>query len=674
MRKLLFSFLIGILCVVQSASAMQDPATFHVISQQLEVARQQLRTAVDTVKEAKMTSGELYEMRAMMDEIYKEYEILSNFDPNEFRYMAEELKELTNLTKLKDADSWQEQYWLMHDEVSKRFKLPTVVQGSKTQKQMHGTVIEMQSVDQEIARVQAQLDALRKENKSDAAHIGTEASLLAARSDLERKKEKIEEKRKREAEYAGQLKWDSDFVLYLEGSDKKKNVETMDDNWVLAFIRHVLNPQYVYKAGTYLAGAADIFLILLIIFMAFRMLSEGFGTMRGRSSLPLAFMDALAAGKGWLIYITGGGLFFGLMFAVFEHFDAQTGAAYIHSELLDLRTTMVTAQSVDDFGLQVLGYVVDWANIFNAGFMILLYTVTSVVYVFAMRLIDVVFAVLITLAWALGFIAIASHVLPKKLDLTPGWIATLYGAFLWGICDGLLMAIAAGLTWGGGEWLKGYYGGVGVGVTATGMWSGFATLIMLIVVALRLVAPFIAMRLASQQSFLGAMGAMTTAMTVLAGKMALDRFAGGGTSPSPIPGTDQGRGLFGVNSLSNGMDQLRKIGNTPLKDLDKAMNNKVQNHFAQKGAQNGTPSRESPQLTPPEPMTPSPEPAGPRDFDSPFFGGGDDVQGRHDDLLQFGQAMTSEPVAEIPVTEVDTQAFDHAYQAGASAQGIDHAA
>lgn len=577
MRRLLSSFLVVLVCISPSATATDNPMTVKLLTEQLAALKTQITEFKKNVEEVQITNNEIFKIRDTFDEVYSEYDELVNMDSGELQSLLNQYKELTNLTKLKDADSFREKYYLLHEEISKRFRREGLKPGGDVQKELHKTVVELNTVDEELARVEKQLKVVRAD-KSDAMRVATEAQLMVARASLEDKKQMLEARRAREATFSSQLDWDSDFAKYLAGT-KGQGTTGISDNFLIKLITFIINPQYVYEAMEYLSGFGSAFLLFWVFFLTFRMLNEGMVVIGGKASIGHVFLDAVRSIQGYVVYIVGGALLFTSMFAFYEYFDNQVGVAKIHSNLLDLRKEMVTEESTDDFAMQVMGYVLDWANLLNAGLTWILYQVVSPCYVLLSRVIDLIFAVSVALAWVIGFLAIATHVLPKKYDLTPGWITSIYTVFLWGVCEFLLVGIMAFVTYGASVWLKSNYSSIGSGVTASAMWYVYSCMIMILVLLLRIAAPFVAVKLASQQSFVSAMGAIPAALGAMIGnqiaaKAMQTETVPPGTNGSAIPNRlgmlPDASGDRTRDSLARGMEKLSQIANAPLADVGRS--------------------------------------------------------------------------------------------------------
>lgn len=586
MKRLLSSILVFLICISPSATATDNPMTVKLLTQQLAALKEQINEYKKNLEEVKVTNEEIFKIRDTFDEVYSEYEELSNMSRGDLESLLSQYKELSNLAKIKDADSFREKYYLLHEEISKRFRREGLKPGGGVQKELHKTVVELNTVDEELARIEKQLKAVRAD-KSDAMRVATEAQLMVARASLEDKKQRLEERRAREATFSSQLDWDGDFAKYLAGT-KGQGTSGITDNWLIDIIKYVINPQYVYESMEYLSGFGSAFLLFWVLFLTFRMLNEGMAVIGGKASIGAVFIDAVRSVQGYVVYIVGGAVLFTCMFAFYEYFDNQVGVAKIHSNLLDLRKEMVTEESTDDFGMKVMGYVLDFANLLNAGITWILYQTISPLYVLLSRVIDLIFAVSIALAWVMGFLAIATHVLPKKYDLTPGWITSIYTVFLWGVCEFLLVGIMAFVSYGASVWLKDHYGGLGSGVTTSAIWYVYSCMIMVLVLVLRIAAPFVAVKLASQQSFVSAMGAIPAALGAMVGNQIAAKAMQTETEPSGTNGSAM-PGRLGMlpdasgdrrrDSVARGMDKLAQVANAPLSDVGRYAKDAISSRF-----------------------------------------------------------------------------------------------
>lgn len=486
--RVLYSFAF-LLLLIPSAWAVDSPATVNLLTQQLAALKEQITTVKEGLQETKFISDEVYEVRDTLDSVYEEYESLRNQSVEDWNYLLRQYESLSNLQHLKDAKTFKEKYMILHNEVSLRFARSGVKKGGQLQQNSHETLIQLNTVDEELARVDKQLNAVRHSTKNTSQSVSAEAELINARSALETRKRQLLEDQAREDQVIGALEWDEDFAKYLKGF--RKGTEGISDNVVLAFLINVLDPKYIYEAMGAVMMGANFFLLLMAIFLTFRMLQEGFSTLGGKPSIGLVFWDAIRSVKAYVVYVNAGLLIVGLMFACFDYFDSNVGVAYAHTLVADLRGDMVKETSKEGLALQLLKTVANIANIFSAAFMLIVYQGVSVVYVFLSRIIDILFALFLVYVWACGALAVASEVLPKKFQLRDGWLMSAYTVFLWGVTEFLLVGILTFLIKAAGAWLNSYYGGMG-DVLISALWYGFASVAMVLIVLVRLIAPFAA--------------------------------------------------------------------------------------------------------------------------------------------------------------------------------------
>jgi len=590
MKKILLN-VIFLLLVAPSVWAVDNPATVNLLTQQLAALKEQIATVKEGLQESKFISDEVYQVRDTLDAVFEEYESLRNQSVEDWNYLLRQYESLSNLQHLKDAKTFKEKYMILHNEVSLRFKRSGVKTGGELQQGNHETLIQLNSVDEELVRVDRQLEAVRRSTRNTSQSISTEAELINARASLETRKRQLLEDKARQDQVLGALEWDEDVAKFLNAG-YRKGTDSISDNVVLAFIKFVLDPQYIYEAMGAVMLGVNFFLLFMAIFITFRMLQEGFSSIGGRPSIGLVFWDAIRSIKAYVVYVNAGLLIVVLMFASFEYFDSNLGVAYAHNLLSTLRVDMVKEANKEGLALQLLRTILNVTNIFNAAFMLVVYQAISVIYVFLSRIIDVLFAIFVVYVWSCGALATASEVLPKKFQLREGWLLSAYTIFLWGITEFLLVGILSFLIKAGGLWLKSYYGGMG-DVLISALWYGFASVVMILIILVRLIAPFAAVKLASHQSVATAFGGAAAAVGAILGNNLAGRFVGqgdgqgdgaggggtGGTGPTrrglmPDPQGTRTRDEWArkFNSVS---EKVGDIAHAPMGDLYRAGKEKV---------------------------------------------------------------------------------------------------
>lgn len=297
----------------------------------------------------------------------------------------------------------------------------------------------------------------------------------------------------------------------------------MDSNgWFTQFISNLLDPSMVYEHLTYGAGLMAFLPWLLVIFMTIRILQESSAGMTGKAALAEAASDLSQGLLYTLGWATGGLAVFTLLWAFSELFGRFGSAQLIHNEMLDLREIlMADDEAKKTFWQNVVEHVMDWGNIFSGALGFVIYNIISAFYAVIVSLIHVLFAVGLALTYAWGFVAIPTKSMKPPFNLTEGLVKTLLTFFIWVILEPVLLGFVYILGQGGSEFLATNYQGFGDGVAAIGLWYAYAAAMMSLVLIIKIITPFMALKLASNQSMVGplamgpaALGAMVANQVV----------------------------------------------------------------------------------------------------------------------------------------------------------------
>lgn len=338
-----------------------------------------------------------------------------------------------------------------------------------------------------------------------------------------------------------------------------------DNNFLTGFLINTLNPATVYEYFTYISGVAAVVPWLIVIFGSIRIAQEAAGTLSGKAALAEAMGDASKTLLVFLAYSSAGLLIFVLLFALAELFEGIGSSQLIHTQMVELRRVlMADSEAQRDWFELVLGTVADVGNVFAAGLVWGIYQFLSVAYVSLSRLIDVMFAIGLVLTYAWGFIAIPTMTMKGDYNLVPGFSKTLLTFAIWLILEPLLLFFVWLLSLGAVDYLAAHYSGGVIHTTAITLWYLFSCVMMSLVLIMKIIAPFLAMYLARNDSMVGALGAAPAVLGTLVANQVISKLGNnminnelGGMMPN-----DEGSRLR--DSLSQGVSDTM---HTPLGQL-----------------------------------------------------------------------------------------------------------
>jgi len=267
-----------------------------------------------------------------------------------------------------------------------------------------------------------------------------------------------------------------------------------------------VNSDSIYEAMAKLTGASALILWLLAIFMGVRIFQEGLKATSAKAAMAEAIMNLSKTVLMYLAYTSVGTFLFGFIFIINELFEYFGSINLIGKEIVDLREKLFISER--DYKTWVDGlynYAARFGNIISAPSLWSAYQAVSLVYVFIVQLIDVLFAVAVSVLYVWGFVAIGTMSLSKPLDISAGWVMSVLTLFVWAMIEPILLGLIYIMIIPASEAILRIYSDVSI--ASISVWYLFTTLVLVIVMLFKILAPFIALILASNKSIGGLLGA-----------------------------------------------------------------------------------------------------------------------------------------------------------------------
>ncbi|MCH8500100.1 MAG: hypothetical protein LAT63_16625 [Marinobacter sp.] len=286
-----------------------------------------------------------------------------------------------------------------------------------------------------------------------------------------------------------------------------------NNNSFTGFIVNTISPSAIYEHFFYIASVAAVVPWLFILFIMIRVVQESSDAITGKAALATALGDANKALLFYLGYTAAGFMIFGLILILSNLFQSFGGTQLIHNQMLELRQTLMADPEQQRAWYERLWRAaMDIGNIFSAGAVWGIYQFLSVFYIFLSQLIDVMFALGLALTYGWGFIAIATRVMRQEFNLLPGFTKTVLTFAIWAILEPLLLWFVWLMSLGAVQWLTAHHAGSDIGTTAITLWYMFSIVMMFLVLLIKIIAPFLALYLARNDSMVGALGAGPAAL------------------------------------------------------------------------------------------------------------------------------------------------------------------
>lgn len=279
-------------------------------------------------------------------------------------------------------------------------------------------------------------------------------------------------------------------------------------------VKALLNPAPIYAAMGYFSGLASLIFFLFPLFAAVRIATEA-SKMGLRSSIGEAFGDFASTTVRFMMYSLGGFIMFLVLFSLRDLFQNLGGTESIEHSLSDFRSQMVASrEQQEDWIYTVLKFASDVGNTATVPLFFIIYQVASCIYIFVKHLMQVIFALLVVMTFAYGYLAILTQSLPKQLNLIPGFVKSFLTLAIWVFIQPMALGLINLLQKPGQATLINVYGG-GLGTTAMNAWFLYTSVLLTVCILILITIPFIARALAQGEAMAGPLAAGSAALTAL---------------------------------------------------------------------------------------------------------------------------------------------------------------
>jgi len=553
-----------------------DASQVALLTQQLENMRKMLQTTKKQLEEMKATSDAVMQTNDVIHQIYKEYNALVNLDlAAELDAIKSSASALTNLDELAKAETLEDKYLLLHDEIGLRFKRSDkeTING----KDIDAVLKRLEEVEAELTATQKRLADTSKRHDSQLQTEISQSTASIAAVMLEQRKIQLKQELEKQSEQARQLNWDKGFIGYLQGTDRN-NAGAIEDNFLTNFIQNVISPKHIYEPMTYVTGISTLFVYLLVGFLGLRFFQESVRSVYGNATMGEAIQATSAVVPVYVIYVSSGFLLFMAMFAIFDIYGVSGSQQYIHNGLLSLRDQMLEEKVYKSWLGEAFATTVDLVNVVSASATWAIYQIVSLLYVLLVQVINLLFALALAFLYVFGFIAIATMVLKGRFNIVKTWMVSIYGLFMWGMSEIILMAILGGFHYVVSNWMiDNVATGTGPGYVAITYWHLYCVVMMAFIVLVKIISAWIGYYMSQNQSIIASFAGAATALTYFTSSKMLPNYSqinqggnGGLTtllgSSLPSAGGDRSRDrMFGGMASS-----LKNVASAPLSDVARA--------------------------------------------------------------------------------------------------------
>lgn len=279
-------------------------------------------------------------------------------------------------------------------------------------------------------------------------------------------------------------------------------------------VKALLNPAPIYTAMSYFTGLSSLILFFFPLFVAVRLATEA-SKLGLKSTIGEAFGDFASTPVRFMMYTVGGFIMFLILFGLQGFFENLGGTGSIEKSLSDFRSRIVASrEQQEDWIYTVLKFASDVGNTATVPLFFIIYQVASCIYIFVKHLMQVIFALLVVMTYAYGFVAILTQALPKQLNLTPGFIKSFLTLAIWVVIEPIALGLVNLLQRPGQDALVNMYGG-GLGTTAMNAWFLYTSILLTTCILVLVAVPFIARALAQGDAMAGPLAAGSAALTAL---------------------------------------------------------------------------------------------------------------------------------------------------------------
>jgi uncharacterized membrane protein YgcG len=346
------------------------------------------------------------------------------------------------------------------------------------------------------------------------------------------------------------------------------------EGFISSIIVAVLNPEPIYEGMSYIAGIAAFFPWLYVVVIAVRLLNESQKALSFKSAISSAISDTSRTLLIFLIYTAGGALVFVLMFTLSDIFSNFGSVQTINSEMLDLRSSLtISAEDTKAWYEKAFEAFADTVTIPITAIIWVLFQLLSLAYVFLSQLIEILFAIAVVGLYAWGFLVIPTMTLGDEMNLSKSWKKSALTLFIWVIIEPIFLGVIWLMGSAASEYISNTYSGYGYGTNALTIWYLFSILMMFTVLLVRIITPFIAMYLARNDTFVGAIAGAAAASSALIMKQIMETAAGEGSLVREKVGAffnnmaPNAEGVRHRDTLARGGQRVGDFLNTPVSDL-----------------------------------------------------------------------------------------------------------
>lgn len=311
-------------------------------------------------------------------------------------------------------------------------------------------------------------------------------------------------------------------------------------------VKALLNPGPIYAAMGYFSGLASLIFFLFPLFVAIRLAAEA-SKMGLKTSIGEAFGDFASTTVRFMMYSVAGFIMFLILFNLRDFFQNLGGTESIEQSLSDFRSRIVASrEQQEDWIYTVLKFASDVGNTATVPLFFIIYQVASCVYIFVKHLMQVIFALLVVMTFAYGYLAILSQLLPKPLNLIPGFVKSFLTLGIWIFIEPIALGLVNLLQKPGQTALVNVYGG-GLGTTAMNAWFLYTSVLLTVCILILVTIPFIARALAQGEAMAGPLAAGSAALTALLVNASLNKGGeqakqhGGAMLDNLLPSSDGSR-------------------------------------------------------------------------------------------------------------------------------------
>lgn len=353
------------------------------------------------------------------------------------------------------------------------------------------------------------------------------------------------------------------------------SVYDLDSGPLINVIKSILDPQPVYETFGYITGFSAIVLWMLPIGVAIRLLFS-VQNLSVKAALGEGVAEMVGTAKLYLYYTTAGVALFSLLFYFQSIVEAYGSVEHVERSLSDFRGEMVSAENNADWIESVLRTLGDIGNVPLAPVAYLFYQLSALLYIFVKHFMSFLFALLVVLTYAFGFIAIASNHLPDRLKLIDGFTNSYKALFVWVLIEPIAIGIIWAIQQGAEASILATYGGSTV--LTLNVWSIFAGIIFLLLSFILVIIPIAAGRLATGAGMvdtfgLGAAGVTALIANAMGGKVADEASKASGPLAGMMPDAEGTRRRD--SAFARAADFADKVGNTDLATAAGAMGEKI---------------------------------------------------------------------------------------------------